>query len=602
MHFPQKNHLFIQTILLLPILLFTNSCSRAENNSATSESRELPGLINPTEEVNPARKKVQPIAQKTIKAAPASVGTNLAAIGNFSTQLPFLNHFKIAKPWFTQCRGKKISCAARKWDTKESELLNLDENGWVKSFPSTSEQVQFNLVSTVLFRGMANKYPGGKYIVLYDGEGTLEYDFAGQKIASESRQGRDVINVDSSQGRGLLISIKATDPNKTGNYIRNIRVVEAKYESLLQQGEIFNPLFLEKIKPFNTIRFMDWMNTNGSNQQEWQKRSLPENATYSHRAPVPIEVMVALANKQKQNAWFNMPHKATDEYMRNFAQLVKRSLDPDLKIYLEYSNEVWNWAFRQTHYAKDQAVAKWGEGNKTYLQWYGMRTAQMCNIWKEVFAGEEDRVVCVISTHTAVRGAEKYTLDCPKWVEMGNKPCYQHGIDAYAITGYFGRSLGQPENQEIVQSWIDSPASGVPAAFEQLKNGGLFNGKKQASLKQTYELFQYHSKVAQERNLQLVAYEGGQHIVAKRKLKNNQRLNNFFHELNRHPEMYTVYTQLLNDWQRAGGGLFMHFSDVREHDKHGSWGALEYLGQPNAPKYNALIDFINKNQANALDN
>ena len=37
------------------------------------------------------------------------------------------------------------------------------------------------------------------------------------------------------------------------------------------------------------------------------------------------------------------------------------------------------------------------------------------------------------------------------------------------------------------------------------------------------------------------------------KVKNNEELNNFFIELNRRPEMYDLYTELLNGWEKAGG-------------------------------------------------
>jgi hypothetical protein len=40
------------------------------------------------------------------------------------------------------------------------------------------------------------------------------------------------------------------------------------------------------------------------------------------------------------------------------------------------------------------------------------------------------------------------------------------------------------------------------------------------------------------------------------KVKNNEELNNFFIELNRRPEMYDLYTELLNDWEKAGGLIY----------------------------------------------
>ena len=60
--------------------------------------------------------------------------------------------------------------------------------------------------------------------------------------------------------------------------------------------------------------------------------------------------------------WLNVPAKANDEYIAKLAQLVKfgsdgdqpytsaqdkpvfAPLNPGLKVYVEYGNELWNWA------------------------------------------------------------------------------------------------------------------------------------------------------------------------------------------------------------------------------------------------------------------
>jgi len=61
-------------------------------------------------------------------------------------------------------------------------------------------------------------YPGGKYVVLYEGEGTIEYKFDARKDEAASTSGRDVIDVNPSD-KGIHLIITATDPNNTGNYI-----------------------------------------------------------------------------------------------------------------------------------------------------------------------------------------------------------------------------------------------------------------------------------------------------------------------------------------------------------------------------------------------
>lgn len=564
------NNYFLSPCLIIFLSSLMLGCQYLTQNTVKSENKTL------------AQEKKQNISTKT------SLGIGLSGISDWSTQFPFLDHFKSSRKWITQCIKSDPNCT-KQWTTNEPQLLDLDENGWVKSLPTPEDTALFTRVSTII--GNSEEFPQGKYIVLYDGDGKIEYSWSAKKLDSESKQGRDVINLDSSKKNGILMTITSTDPNKTGNYIRNIKVIEEKNEQLFNQGEIFNPLFLEKIKPFSTLRFMDWMETNNSQQKEWQDRPTPNISTYTQKG-VSIETMVSLANKLKKDVWFNMPHQASDEYITQFAQLVKNSLDPNLKIYVEFSNEVWNWQFKQANYALAQGKARWNEEGNVYMQWYGMRNAQMCDIWNNSFADQKNRVICVMSTQTASMGLEKSVLDCPLWVKEGNKPCYQHGISAYAITGYFGGGLGSPENQSVIESWLNEPDGGFSKAIAQLKTGNIIQGKRKDSIKDIYNLFIYHNQVAQERGLQLVTYEGGQHIVGRKKVKNNKELTNFFIELNRRPEMYDLYTELLNNWEKAGGGLFMHFVDINKPSQHGSWGSLEYLQQRESPKYNALIDFI----------
>lgn len=517
-----------------------------------------------------------------------AVGTNLAGIADWSTQIPFLDAFKYARSWLTQCEGGEVGCNGT-WDTQETDKLDLDAHGWVKSLPKPEDPPQFTRVGTFLFNGM-EQYPGGQYVVLYDGEGTIEYRFDAKKDTAASKPGRDVINVTPSRN-GLFLQITATDPKKNGNYLRNIHVVPIAYEQTFRQ-QIFNPKFLERIQPFSALRFMDWMQTNNSQQRSWANRPQVEDASYAIKG-VPVEIMVELANRMRAMPWFNMPHQADDEYIRNFAQLVKEKLDPKLKAYVEFSNEVWNWQFQQSHYALEQGKAKWGQDKgDAFAQWYGMRAAQMSDIWKQTFGNQRDRVISVIGTQTAWQGLEVPMLDCPLWAAEGNKPCYQHDLDAYAITGYFSGNLGQPKNQNLVESWLRDADAGFNKAVEQLGMKGTLGD----SVADAAKGFTYHQKVARDRGLKLVAYEGGQHIVGSQGLENNEKLTNFYIKLNQHPEMNRVYTELLSQWKETGGTLFMHFNDIGQPSKWGSWGALESVEQSRSPKYDALINFIQQNR------
>ncbi|MBD3883593.1 cellulose-binding protein [Phormidium tenue FACHB-886] len=516
--------------------------------------------------------------------ATLALGTNLNGINDWSTEVPFLDAFKLSREWLTQCEGGEPGCTGG-WATDEFDQLDLDEHGWVKSLPAPEDSPEFTRVRTILFGGNG-KFESGQYVVLYDGEGTIEYVYDAVKDEAASRPGRDVLNVDFSRdGEGIHLIITATDPKKTGNYIRNIRVVPIAYEATYEQ-QIFNPVFLERTKKFSAIRFMDWMNTNETKQRDWANRPKVDDRSYALGKGVPVEIMVQLANRLGANPWFNMPHAATDDYVRNFARLVKQQLDPGLNAYVELSNEVWNWSFPQSQYALAQGKARWGEDKgDSYMQWYGMRSAQISDIWKREFGADRDRVVAVFGTQTAWQGLEEMVLNCPYWVAEGNKPCHEQA-DAYAITGYVSGNLGAPEHQKTIESWLSQADGGSSKAFEWLSK----------DMKVVSDAFTYHAKVAKDKGLRLVAYEGGQHVVGWQGVENNEKLTNLFIEVNRHPKMREIYTQLLNDWQKSGGTLFMHFSDISEPSKWGSWGALEYVNQESSPKYDALMEFIEQNR------
>ncbi len=136
----------------------------------------------------------------------------------------------MTRQWFTQCAYGETQCSGS-WDTQEYGKLDLDEHGWVKSLPAPEDSPEYTRVSTVMFTDFNANYLGGEYVVLYDGEGTIEYQWPAQKDKLKSTLRRNVINVNPSQG-GIYLTITSTVTHKTGNYIRNIRVVPAKYENL----------------------------------------------------------------------------------------------------------------------------------------------------------------------------------------------------------------------------------------------------------------------------------------------------------------------------------------------------------------------------------
>ena len=412
----------------------------------------------------------------------APLGTNIGSVVDWTTEMPFTDQFKMAREWFTQCRNTVDPGCTGQWDTQEQALLDLDEHGWVRSLPAPEADPIFTIAASLMFVGDDRLNYGGQYLVLYDGTGTIEYGLGASKDQAASAPGRDVVHV-ADTGM-FLLQLVETDPQANGDYIRNIRVVRPEAEATYAT-QIWNPVFVERIAPFRTLRFMDWMRTNGSRQAAWSDRPLPSDATYTTAAGVPVEIMVALVNKTGQDPWFTMPHLATDEYFTEFATLVRNSVHAKAQVYVEYSNETWNGQFAQAQYVREQGAALWTEGTSFQqgVNWHGLRTAQMCDAWKQAWGTEADRVVCVMGSQAANQWVAQQALECPLWTQGG--PCVDHGIAALAIAPYFGGYLGDPGNQAEVAAWTTQADGGLDTLFAEIIAGGeLTNSPEGGALAQ----------------------------------------------------------------------------------------------------------------------
>ncbi|MEM6614126.1 MAG: cellulose-binding protein, partial [Cyanobacteria bacterium P01_C01_bin.72] len=476
----------------------------------------------------------------------------------------------------------------------------------VKSLPNPQNPALYQEVGTLMFREH-NRHLSGRYIVLYEGEGSIDYGFDGEKNTDLSTPGRDVVEVEQTSKQGLWLRVTATDPRQTGNYIRNIRIIHEAYEAIAET-EIFNPEFLAKIQPFGTLRFMDWQATNNSLQKEWRDRPKPEDVRYYEQG-VPVETMVRLANQTNSNPWFTMPHQASDEYVANFAEYVRDNLQPHLKVYVEYSNETWNWRFEQTKWIDRQSQQQWSTLppaeeteqaltpptkilNKT--DWYSQRTSQIMQIWDKTFGKEAKRVIGVMAGQAANVAVLEQALSY-RWSEVPLTHS-DTGIDAIAIAPYFGSYLGSPENVATVLAWTQEADGGKNKLFQELRQGGLvLDSPPGGALAQAYENIALHQELAVTEDLPLLAYEGGQHLSAKLGVENNQAITDLFIAANRDPRMREIYTEYLTQWFELGGGLFLHFNNIDAPRKWGSWGALESLYQDSSPKYDAIVDFAKNN-------
>ncbi|MDD2769500.1 MAG: cellulose-binding protein, partial [Methylococcus sp.] len=185
-------------------------------------------------------------------------------------------------------------------------------------------------------------------------------------------------------------------------------------------------------------------------------------------------------------------------------------------------------------------------------------------------------------------------LDCPLWAaENGGSACVQHNIRAIAIAPYFGYYLGLPENELSVDAWASQSDGGLTSLFgELLQGGGLSTSPVGGALEDARQQMLQNKAVASQYGVQLVAYEGGQHLVGVGAVTNNDAVSNLFQAANRDSRMGATYQQHLQEWIDAGGGLYNLWNSVGGYSKWGSWGLLEYRDQGSSPKFDAVKNFL----------
>jgi hypothetical protein len=522
------------------------------------------------------------------------LGTVLTDVRDWSGQRPFIDLFKVARPWFTQCdywvNNPDPGCTGdTAWYTGENALLDLDENGWVRSVPAPGADPVYTSVAT--YWDVPRQFPAGRYLLLYDGEGTLEYLGGMRLIEEESRPGRHVVMLDRANG-GFHLRIRASDPNGTGDYIRNMRLIPEAFETV-DPLPLFNPEFLERTRPFQVLNFKYWMRIDDAPPATWAERPLMDRLSYAGEEGVPAEVMVALADAADAAPWFNMPHNADDDYVRQFATLVRDRLRPDLPVYLEYAHDFMFSA--NGGWIEEQGKAAWPEASESDLQkrfyWYGKRAAEMCDIWKSVWADGAGRVHCVVESQIGNSWISEQILECPLWE---GAPCAGHGLDALAITPQFGGYLGITTHEQQVEAWTQEADGGLTSLFREVHEGGLIqDGPPGGALAAVMEDVEAQKAVADRYGMALVGSRGGEHIAGNGAVIYNEPITQLFIAANRDPRMGRAYTDLLDGWAARGGGLFMHQKDIGAFSQYGSWSALENLSDTHSPKYDALLGYLN---------
>ena len=382
-----------------------------------------------------------------------------------------------------------------------------------------------------------------------------------------------------------------------------------------------------RLKPFSNVRFMDPLNTNSNNDgllENWSQRSWPSAGSRANTLQgMAYEDIIALANQTGTDVWINVPGLATDDYVCRLARLFRYGEQGDMgnsacdpsapagtattaplnshsKLYVEYSNEIWNWGFQQiedvycmvfgapdkTTYGEHcdvtaptsavgvaalaNAALPWDNGN-TYGkagQFAMILEKRQSDIFRTVF-GCSSGSGCQAQIPMNVQAA--YPAEADEGF-MFLKSAYGSAgaLDLMAVAPYFNTDA-DADNDSVDDIFTDLATVLAPSP-------GASDGNA------TVNWLKADLAEAALYGLPVIAYEGGQGLSSSSYTANTISAQG-------DTRMYSDTLAYFALWDTLVGRaqLFNYYTFVDGDGSYGCWGALVNQDDPGSQKWDALL-------------
>jgi len=515
----------------------------------------------------------QLFAQTLPDSCKLNIGTNLGGLSDYGTEIPFVDLMKTCRTWYS----KDVDNPLNPFDSEAVDSMTYRPDGYPTHIPQIVDGRPF-LQKNATIWAVTDGWKAGDYVVLFDGVGELSF-LGGLSNLTLVNPNKYTFSFLSPIGNLLELTIEsslATDP------VRNIRVLHADYETTYLT-QPFNPIWLDKLLIFKSVRFMDWGATNNWGQIDqwswedttlfnWSERQQMVHYTWADSKGIPYEMMIKLMNDYDLDGWVCVPHRASNDYIDNMATLFRNTLETQRELTVEYSNEIWNWMFGQTNwcykYGCENTGISWPEGIVPYIQ-------NCLNRWTAVYGNDINRIKRAVALQTG-------------WVDVSQRIAYNlvpSSFDVISPTYYFG--LGEVADAEL-------DVLGASATVADVESRVRMNWE----INEKLWLNEIKTTISDLLNKPLFFYEGGQHITPT-PFGEEPTYAQALLDIQRSTELYNLY----NDWydyirtlQSGSQPLkLMNFSFISGRSaQYGSWGILESMTQDTtiiyAPKYSATIE------------
>ena len=314
-----------------------------------------------------------PSVDREIIEPVANLGINTSAPNDYLGNHPFADAIDSSRNWKT---------------IQDNNPASTDSDGW----PTQDAQIEV--------------WSGGKDHHTNDLHGDYDLTFTGEAdVSVPNWTGGEISDISYDSGTNTTTAtVTQTDSDSSfmaivfENTSRNDGSGQAgvKDVSLMRpktpggsdthaEGTVVNEPLKALFSNYTHIRMMNFLETNGNPLESWSDRTPPDYASQNVReiddesVGASYEHAVMLCNETGKDLWVHTPYQATDTFIKKVAQLIRYGsdgeqpytspqsnpeyppLNSNLKVYVEYSNEVWNKAsgfpqYWQNFYAARDAV------------------------------------------------------------------------------------------------------------------------------------------------------------------------------------------------------------------------------------------------------
>lgn len=493
------------------------------------------------------------------------LGMNTWFLNDWDGSYAFVDAMKHARPWRDGADWNK-------------PVAGVDAFGW----PTAD-------ASTVVITGSPAQL-NGKYKLIFNGQAELSalfYSIAtfSNKVydAATNTTSVDVTYTLPADGYcvGLVFrNTRRTATSATNTGFTNVHLYRPGYPS--DGSQVFATPFLNALGKVGVVRMMDWTATNQNLTQHWSQRTTPYQSAKpgpSYTGPggtkwsssdsgVALEHQIQLCNALHSDCWINIPVVADDDYVKKIAQALRYgtdgtnpyvshqdnpvfpSLDPNLRVYVEYANEIWNSAggFESFYAIKDivgslpgnHELNKPAEDNVYARMWRypAYRLAFISDVFRIVYgdASMMNRVRPVLMTQ---QGNAQATLEIAlNWLDAyAKRQTLVRSVDSYLYgaggSGYYNVN-NEPADKTDVNGYF--AAGNYPATQNVLGMG-------------------VDAVWAANFGLKRVAYEGGPSLDAYTRDVDARAIN-------ADARMQDMIVKTHNAWSANGGDLLVYYTLV----------------------------------------